>query len=136
MSGKSKERIILVDDDLGVLKLLQKSLEDRYDVVVAPTSYDIESLIHHFQPDLMVLDIGLPEESGRDLCRSLRRRRDFDPMVILFLSGMDEPQVAAAAIQSGADGYLTKPFDVQLLRHTIAHLIQTKRFDRQSLAAI
>jgi DNA-binding response OmpR family regulator len=116
-----------VDDDLGVLKLLKRALGDHYDILVAPTGYDIETLIHHFQPDLLTLDIGLPEESGRDVCRNLRKHQDFDRTAILFLSGLDEPEVAAAVIHAGADGYLTKPFDVDVLRRTIAHLIQTKR---------
>ena len=128
MINNQKERVLLVDDDLVVLKLLKATIGERYDVLVAPTAYDIETLIHHFSPNLIVLDIGLPDENGKDLCKSLRHRKDFDHIAILFLSGLHEPEVAAAAIQAGADGYLTKPFDTLVLKNTIAHLIESKRF--------
>ena len=135
MKDQQKDRILIVDDDLAMLKLLRRSLGDRYNVLVAPLGYDIETLIHHHEPDLLILDIGLPEESGRDLCRNLRQRRDFDGMAILLLSGLQESEVAAAAIQAGADGYLTKPFDLPVLLSAIAHIIESKKASLQPVTA-
>jgi len=120
-------RVLLVDDDLGVLKLLMKTLGDRYEVLVAPAGYELEILVNHFTPDLMIIDLCFPDENGQQICKTMRRYREWDSMAILILSGLDEPTVAAAAIQAGADGYLTKPFDISVLRNTTAHIIESKK---------
>jgi DNA-binding response OmpR family regulator len=123
----AKKRILVVDDDLNVLKLLQRALCSHYELLVAPTGYELEMMVDHFVPDLIIMDLSFPDENGRDLCRGLRMRRDYDSVAILVLSGLDEPAVAAAAIQGGADGFMTKPFDLRTLQSTIAHIIASKQ---------
>ena len=135
MNPPTKKRILLVDDDLAILKVLQQSLKDQFELTVAPTTYDVESLINHVEPDLVILDIVLPDGNGTDLCASLRQRPEFNSLAILLLSGIGESQVAAAAIRSGADGYITKPFDIDVVRNTAAHLMQSKHLDRLHLSA-
>jgi DNA-binding response OmpR family regulator len=131
-----RKRILIVDDDLNVLKLLQRALCHYYELLVAPTGYELDMMVDHFEPDLIVMDLSFPDDNGKDLCRGLRMRRDYDSVAILILSGLDEPAVAAAAIQGGADGYMTKPFDIRTLLTTIAHIIASKQqVDVQSVQA-
>jgi DNA-binding response OmpR family regulator len=124
---RNKKRILIVDDDLTVLKLLQRALSIHYDLLVAPTGYELEMMVNHFEPDLIIMDLLFPDDNGKDLCRGLRFMRDYDSVAILLLSGLDEADVAAAAIQGGADGYMTKPFDIRTLQSTIAHIIASKQ---------
>src|SRR6266404_4680883 len=104
--NKLKRRILVVDDNLAMLKLLLKALSDHYELVVAPTPYDMEVMMHHFEPDLIILDLALGDQDGADVCFSLRTREEYDRIGILMLSGLDVPRVAAAAIRGGADGYM------------------------------
>jgi DNA-binding response OmpR family regulator len=121
-----KQRILIVDDDLGVLKLLRRALSGHFEIVVAPTPYDMEIMVHHFAPDLIILDLAMGDHNGSDVCLGIRKREEYDAIGILILSGLDEPMVAAAAIRGGADCYMTKPFDIRTLQSTIHHVIQMK----------
>ncbi len=124
---REKNRILIVDDDLSVLKLLRRVLGVHYDLLVAPTGYELHMMVDHFEPDLIIMDLSFPDDNGKDLCRDLRKNQDYDPIAILLLSGLDEPEVAAAAIQAGADGYMTKPFEISSLRATVAHIMASRR---------
>ncbi len=128
-----KQRILIVDDDLVVLKLLLRALSPHYELVVAPTAYDMEVMVTHFEPDLIILDLRLGDEDGADVSFKLRTREEYDRTGILILSGLDEPRVAAAAIRGGADSYMTKPFDVRTLQSTIHHIIETKQSKKESI---
>jgi DNA-binding response OmpR family regulator len=121
-----KKKILIVDDDLEMLKLLRRALSARYELVVAPTSYDMEIMVNHFAPDLIILDLRLGDHNGADVCRGIRKQAAYDGIGILILSGLDEPKVAAAAIWGGADSYMTKPFDIHTLQSTIHHVIEMK----------
>ena|SRR5579864_933606 len=125
--NKPKSKILIVDDEINVLKLLQRALGGRYEILVAPTGYELDMMVNHFEPDLIIMDLSLPDDNGRDLSLGIRNRLEYDNIGILILSGLDEPDVAAAAIQGGADGYLTKPFDLGTLEATVAHIIASKR---------
>ncbi len=125
--NKPKNKILIVDDDINVLKLLQRALGTRYEILVAPTGYELEMMVNYFEPNLIIMDLSLPDDNGRDLSRGLRKRLEYDGIGILILSGLDEPEVAAAAIHGGADGYMTKPFDIRTLESTVAHIIESRR---------
>src|SRR5258708_33108608 len=103
--NRSKQRVLIVDDNIEILKLLLRGLCDSYELVVAPTTYDMEGMLHHFQPHLIILDLALDGEDGADVCFKIRNRDEYDQIGILILSGLDEPRVAAAAIRGGADSY-------------------------------
>jgi two-component system response regulator AtoC len=129
-----KKRILIVDDDLAMLKLLRRVLSADYDLVVAPTSYDMEIMVNHFEPDLIILDLRLGDHNGADVCRGIRKRAEYDRIGILILSGLDEPRVAAAAIWGGADSFMTKPFDIRTLQSNINHIIETKRMEEATFS--
>ena len=124
--NRSKQRILIVDDNIEMLKLLLRGLGARYEIVVAPNPYDMDVMLHHFEPHLIILDLALDGEDGADVCYKIRNCEEYDQTGILMLSGLDEPRVAAAAIRGGADSYMTKPFDIHTLRSTIHHVIQMK----------
>jgi DNA-binding response OmpR family regulator len=124
--NRSKQRILIVDDNIEMLKLLLRGLGAHYEIVVAPNPYDMEIMLHHFEPHLIILDLALDGEDGADVCFKIRYREEYDQIGIMILSGLDEPRVAAAAIRGGADSYMTKPFDIHTLQSTISHVIQMK----------
>lgn len=106
-------RILIVDDEPQIQRLLQTALEVRgYDVCVAADGRTALSLAATVQPDIVVLDLGLPEMDGLEVCR---RIREWSRMPILVLSAREGDHDKVEALDLGADDYLTKPFSMEEL---------------------
>jgi DNA-binding response OmpR family regulator len=110
-------RILIIDDDTGMTDLLTILLTPAStEVLSANTSSKGIQIIHDHHPDVVILDLILPELNGIELCREIRQ---FSTVPILVLSALDSPGMVAQALDSGADDYLTKPTSSGTL---IAHL--------------
>ena len=114
--------ILVVDDDERLRKLLQRYLsENGYRVTMAGTAAEAESRLRSLTFDLLVLDVMMPGESGVDLTRRLRKRLT---VPILLLTAMGEPEHRISGLESGADDYLTKPFEPRELLLRIATILR------------
>lgn len=101
-------RILLVDDELSIQRALAPLLRSRgFDVIVVGTGHDALAAAGIEPPDLIVLDLGLPDMDGIDVCRQIRARWDM-PIVVLSARGAERDKVTA--LDEGADDYVTKPF--------------------------
>ena len=101
--------IMVVDDDDRLRKLLRRYLsENGYRVTTAENAEDAEAKLRGLTFDLLVLDVMMPGENGVDLTRRLRERL---PVPILLLTAMSEAEDRISGLESGADDYLTKPFE-------------------------
>jgi two-component system KDP operon response regulator KdpE len=101
-------RILLVDDELSIQRTLAPLLRSRgYDVDVAGTGADALKHVADHPPDLIVLDLGLPDLEGSEVCRRIRATASM-PIIILSARGNEADKVAA--LDLGADDYVTKPF--------------------------
>ncbi len=101
-------RILLVDDEPAIQRAVAPLLRSRgYEVEVAGTGADALRLAAGRAPDLVVLDLGLPDIEGTEVCRRLRRVSDV-PIIVLSARGSEEDKVQA--LDLGADDYVTKPF--------------------------
>jgi len=106
-------RILLVDDEVPIQRALAPLLRSRgYDVDVAGTGSDALQSMRADPPDLLVLDLGLPDLEGTEVCRRVRAESDV-PIVILSARGGEADKVAA--LDLGADDYVTKPFSPEEL---------------------
>jgi len=104
-------RVLIVDDEPHVRKFLRLSLQaEEFNVLEAATAEEAITLVHGAAPDLMILDLGLPDIDGRQVIRDVRLT---SAMPILVLSGRTEDSVKIAALEQGADDYITKPFAVR-----------------------
>lgn len=104
-------RILIVDDEPHVRKFLRLSLQTEcFFVLEAETAELAIALVHSASPDLMILDLGLPDIDGRQVIKDVRMTSD---MPILVLSGRTEDSEKIAALEQGADDYMTKPFAVR-----------------------
>ncbi|MFI8455330.1 response regulator [Kitasatospora sp. NPDC085464] len=102
-------RILLVDDDPLLLRTLQLNLRARqYAVLTASSGREALDVAEDESPDAVLLDLGLPDLDGIDVLRSLRAHLDAP---IIVLSGRTDPEETIRALDSGADDYVTKPFD-------------------------
>jgi two-component system phosphate regulon response regulator OmpR len=101
--------ILVVDDDTRLRELLRRFLSDRgYLVLEAADAAEARARLASFAVDLVVLDIMMPGESGLELTQALRRDKQ---VPILLLTAMDEVESRIAGFESGADDYLSKPFE-------------------------
>jgi two-component system KDP operon response regulator KdpE len=106
-------RILVVDDEPQILRALRINLRARqYDVDVATDGASALRLAAHHRPDLVVLDLGLPDMDGLEVIRGLR---GWTSVPIIVLSGRAGSQDKVAALDAGADDYVTKPFGIDEL---------------------
>ncbi len=103
-------RVLVVDDEPPVRRFLRTVLTARgYTVAEAATGADALSAVVSFRPDVVVLDLGLPDMEGGEVTRLLR---EWTPVPVIILSVRDSEGDKIAALDAGADDYLTKPFSV------------------------
>lgn len=125
-------RILAVDDEKEILRALRTYLTGHgYEVITAETGKEALSLFYGRRPDVILLDLGLPDISGLDIIREVRSGST-TPIIILSVRSDDRDKVEA--LEAGADDYLTKPFSVSellarirvALRHAAGPLAQNE----------
>jgi DNA-binding response OmpR family regulator len=127
---RAARRVLIVDDD-GALRqslLEQLELNDEFACVECDTAARALEILKTERFDTIVLDVGLPDMDGRELCRQLRR--DGVQVPIVMLTGADSEPDIVLGLDSGADDYVTKPFRLSvLLARLRAHLRQSDHSD-------
>ena len=128
-----RDKIIIVEDDPGISKYLQAALRSHgYDILLAPDGKTALEMIASHCPDVLLLDLGLPDMDGSEIIRSVRT---WSRMPIIIISARSAEIDKAAALDMGADDYLTKPFGtVELLariRTALRHT-RSRRHERRS----
>jgi two-component system, OmpR family, KDP operon response regulator KdpE len=118
----SKGRVLVVDDEHSIRRAVGRALTARgYDVQLATDGEEALTVAAAFQPDLVVLDLNLPAMDGLSVCRQLRI---WSPMPILVLSVREDEADKVAALDLGADDYLTKPFGIDELLARVRALLR------------
>lgn len=107
------KRILVIDDEFQITRVLKRSLgAHRYDVRTAADGESGLDLFRDFRPDLVITDLSMPEMSGIEVCRAIRKTSDI-PIIVLSVRG--EESVKVEALDAGADDYITKPFGMNEL---------------------
>lgn len=127
MTTDKSARILIIDDEPPIRKLLRVTMQAQdFDIVEAPTGEDgvYQATVAH--PDLIVLDLGLPDISGMEV---LRRIREWSQVPIIVLTAKEREEDKIAALDAGADDYVTKPFGMgELLariRVALRHVVKS-----------
>ncbi len=116
----TRVKILIVDDEKDIVIPLKTSLEsDNYNVVDAYAGYEAIEKAHFEIPDLVLLDIGLPDMDGYEVCGKIRK----DPLTrlvpVIMLTGRDGIDSKVEGLDGGADDYITKPFNLDELKARI-----------------
>jgi len=121
-------RILVVDDDEGVQKLVGTLLQrSNMKPIQAMSATEAAQLLRQFpHPDLMLLDIMLPEISGIDFLKQMRSKTVFDGLPVIILSALADPKTIREGLDAGADRYLTKPYLVNNLIKTITEVLRAR----------
>jgi len=125
-------KILVVDDEPSLLRLTGYSLEiEGYEVITAQTGAEALKKVHTERPDLIVLDVMLPDMNGLEVCRQLRSSPEMVDLPIIMLSARTQVTDRVKGLKSGADEYVTKPFDSDELVARIETLLERARRLRQ-----
>jgi DNA-binding response OmpR family regulator len=117
--------VLAVDDDNEVLQTLGRVLKhDAFDVTLASSAMEAMQILERRMPDMMILDIIMPELDGITFCRQLRRDTRFVALPILFLTAKGGTDDIVNGLDAGADDYVIKPFDLSELRARVAALLR------------
>jgi len=114
-SGKRK--VLVVDDDVEIVELLQRALEDdgRFEVRVAANGFDAGMMVKEYRPDIIVLDVMLPDINGKEVCHRVRSDNSLEEVRIICISGLVEEDKIQELKLAGADDFVHKPFEVDYL---------------------
>jgi two-component system response regulator MprA len=115
-------RVLVVDDDPGVRSAIARALRVDYDVDEAEDGADALAQHSASPADAIVLDLLMPEVGGLEVCRSLRRRND--PVPVLVVTARDAVDDRIEGLDAGADDYLVKPFAIEELRARVRALLR------------
>jgi two-component system, OmpR family, response regulator MprA len=119
-----RPRVLVVEDDADISGVLRRSLDkEGYDVRIAADGETALDEADDFEPDAVVLDLGLPKLDGVEVCRRLRREGD---VPILILTARDALDARVEGLDSGADGYLVKPFEREELLARMRALLRRR----------
>ncbi|MGB6043635.1 MAG: response regulator [Pirellulales bacterium] len=122
-SGKRK--ILVVDDDVELVELITDVLErdGRFDVKSVNNGFDAGMMVKDYKPDLIVLDVMLPDINGKEVCQRVRNDNSMDMAKIICISGMVEEDKVGDLKAAGANDFMRKPFEVDRLIDRICQLL-------------
>lgn len=125
--------IMAVDDDAEVLETLGRVLRhEAFEVTLASSGAQALSLLETIRPDMLILDIIMPEMDGITVCRRLRRDSRFASLPILFLTAKGGTDDIVTGLDAGADDYVVKPFELAELRARVAALLRRGAREKSS----
>jgi DNA-binding response OmpR family regulator len=121
----TKPYILAVDDDLEVLGTLSRTLQrEGFDVVRATSGIEALRQVAERQPDLIILDIGMPGLDGLSVCRRIRADSQHNTVAILFLTAYGHTDDVVAGLDAGGDDYVVKPFELAELVARVHALVR------------
>jgi excisionase family DNA binding protein len=122
-SGKRK--VLIVDDDQELVELIVDVLDKdgRFEVRTVNNGFDAGMMVKEYHPDLIVLDVMLPDINGKEVCQRVRSDKSMDDVRIICISGMVEEDKIEDLKSSGANDFLHKPFEVETLIERMCGLL-------------
>jgi two-component system, OmpR family, alkaline phosphatase synthesis response regulator PhoP len=125
MTSDTRFRILLVDDELDILEFMSYNIEKAgYDVYTATDGKKAIKIADEVNPHLIILDVMMPEMDGIETCEELRRSKQHENTMIVFLTARSEDYSQIAGFTAGADDYIAKPVRPRVLLSRIAALLR------------
>lgn len=122
-SPTATHTILLIDDEPGILELIERSLIEEFKVLKATNGMDGLSLLREFLPDLVVCDVMMPKLDGMEFLNLVKKDKSLSHIPVIMLTAKITEEDQMVAFDSGADAYLTKPISLKYLRKRIDHLL-------------
>lgn len=120
-------KLLLVEDNVELLELMERILSRRYQVTTATDGINALEVINKTEIDLIISDVMMPNMDGWELCRAIKDNIETSDIPIILLTAKVGIENQIACYQAGANGYISKPFDLQLLEARIDNFLEAKQ---------
>ncbi|MDO8804667.1 MAG: response regulator transcription factor [Elusimicrobiota bacterium] len=117
-------KILIVEDEVTVLELLKDCFADSYQTIAVSSIKEAQEQLKKTRPDLVILDRGLPDGDGLELCAEIRENPQYQSLPVLMLTGKGEAGDKVLGLNLGADDYLAKPFELAELKVRVEALFR------------
>lgn len=125
-----RERLLVVDDQPMNIRALHDIFAATHDVFMATSGEQALAFCHATPPDLVLLDVVMPQMSGLEVCRRLKQDPETAPIPVIFVTALDNPEEEEACWKAGGVDFITKPINAQTTRHRVrAHLTLKRQAD-------
>lgn len=131
---KTRQRVLVVEDEEEIRTYLKQELSDEYKVTTCCNGKEAYDCILKEMPDLVISDIMMPEMDGLALCHKLKQNTNINHIPIVLLTAKSRAEDTLEGMDTGADAYIVKPFNTDLLKSTIANLIANRRLLRNKFS--
>lgn len=123
---QNRRLILLVDDNRDIIQYLENVLENKYDLIFAYNGKEGIEKASKYIPDIIISDIMMPEKSGIDLCHTLKNQISTTHIPIILLSAKASKKSVKSGFKEGADAYITKPFNKEILLSRVKNLLKNR----------
>lgn len=119
--------ILMIDDNKEILFLLKDIFQQEYTILTAENADEAMAILKKYSPDLVITDVMMPGTDGIELTRQIKKNQHLMHIPIIILSAKNASGDKVAGVESGADIYITKPFDIDYLRTVVKKLLEKKK---------
>jgi DNA-binding response OmpR family regulator len=124
MIKKSKKKQILIaDDEKHIIDLMKIILQEKFEILTAENGQEVMELLKTNKPDLLILDVMMPEVNGFEVCEQLKSNSKTKSLKIVMISAKAQEKDIVQGLKLGADYYMTKPFDPIIFDKKINEII-------------
>ena len=131
---KARKKIIIVDDNASYLSVVRVLLKPVYEVYPAPSAFKLFEIVEKFIPDLILLDVSMPEMNGFEAIAVLKESPRYKDIPVVFLTAKDDETSAMKGLELGAADYFTKPFYGPLLIRRISNILLIEQQKRELMS--
>ncbi|MGB9745323.1 MAG: hybrid sensor histidine kinase/response regulator transcription factor [Bacteroidales bacterium] len=125
--GRSKRKILLVEDNYELRNFLIDSLDEMFDVYEAADGEEGLNMVYDILPEIVISDVMMPKMNGTELCRAIKADVRISHIPVILITVLDSEKDKIEGLESGADDYLVKPFNLRVLELKIANIIETRQ---------
>ena len=130
MEHQPKKKVLIAEDDNDILEIVRFNLElNGYEVHTARSGNEALEVARRVRPDLIILDIMMPDKTGLEVCSILRMDASFNDVYILFLTALADETTHVKGLETGADDYITKPISPKILISRVNAFIRRSQKD-------
>ncbi len=126
-TGVAAAHVLIAEDDEEIRNYLAHELSDKYKVTTCANGREALELIFHRAPDLIVSDIMMPVMDGLELTRTIKQNINLNHIPVILVTAMTRDEDNISALEAGADDYVTKPFNIEIVRSKIAGVLSRYR---------
>lgn len=126
MQTTQKYKILIVDDSIEHIKILIGLLDEEYDVYFAKTGTQVMEILPEVEPDLILLDIVMPELSGYEVCKQIKAEETWQEIPVIFISAKGAEEDETLGLELGAIDYITKPFTPAIVKARIKNHLKLR----------